>query len=52
MSTVKTRSSTPDLQLKLPGLRTVEEDGTASVGVKSLDIGRNAGDEGGLLGRI
>ena len=31
MST-ETRAQLRDLQLKLPGLRTVEEDGTASVG--------------------
>ena len=51
MSGVKAHSSTVGLRRKLPGLGTVEGDGTAGVGVKSVDIGRNAGGEAGLLGR-
>lgn len=51
MSDVKSHGSTVGLHPKLPGLGAVEGDGTAGVGVKSVDIGRNAGGEAGLLGR-
>ena len=40
---------TGKLSFKLFGLRLEEESGTASVRVKSVDIGRNARDEGGSL---
>ena len=40
---------TGKLPFKLFGLRLEEESGTASVRVKSVDIGRNARDEGGSL---
>ncbi len=48
-SDVKSFGSTERLRLKLSGLRTGEESGTAGVGVKSLDIGRNTSGEGGSL---
>ncbi len=51
MSGVKSRSLTVELRLKLLDLGPVEGDGTAGVGVKSVDISRNAGGEAGLLGR-
>lgn len=36
-------------RLKLDGLRSGQEDGIVSVGVKSVDIGKNASGEDGLL---
>ena len=51
MSGVKSHGLTVGLRRKLPGLRALEGDGTAGVGVKSVDISRNAGGEAGLLGR-
>ena len=48
---MKSHSSTVELRPKLLSLGPVEGDGTAGVGVKSVDIGRNAGGEAGLLGR-
>ncbi|KUK22280.1 MAG: hypothetical protein XD57_1619 [Thermotoga petrophila] len=51
MSGVKSHSSTVELRPKLLGLGLVEGDGTAGVGVKSVDISRNAGGEAGLLGQ-
>ncbi len=48
-SDVKSFGSTERLRLKLSGLRIGEESGTAGVGVKSLDIGRNTIGEGGSL---
>ena len=49
-SIVKFHGSTVGLRLKLIGLRSGQEDGIVSVGVKSVDIGKNAGGEDGLLG--
>lgn len=51
MSGVKYHGSTVGLRWKLQGLGAAEADGTAGVGVKSVDISRNAGGEVGLLGR-
>ncbi len=48
-SDVKSFGSTEGLRPKLPNLRAGEESGTAGVGVKSLDIGRNTSGEGGSL---
>jgi hypothetical protein len=50
MSGVKSHGSTVELHWKLFNLRLVEGDGTAGVGVKSVDISRNAGGEVDLLG--
>ena len=47
---VKCMGLTPELRLKLCGLSGVEADGISSVAVKCVDIGRNTGGEGGLLG--
>ena len=47
---MKSHGSTVGLRSKLLGLRVVEGDGIAGVGVKSVDIGKNAGGEAGLLG--
>ncbi|MDI3516938.1 MAG: hypothetical protein PWP09_1004 [Thermotogota bacterium] len=47
---MKSGGSTAGLRLKLPGLSAAEGDGIAGVGVKSVDIGKNAGGEAGLLG--
>ena len=46
---MKALSLTKELPFKLFGLRQKEESGTASVRVKSVDIGRNARGEGGSL---
>ncbi len=48
-SDVKSFGSTEGLRPKLLDLRAGEESGTAGVGVKSLDIGRNTSGEGGSL---
>ena len=47
---MKFHGLTVELRLKLLDLRPVEGDGIAGVGVKSVDIGKNAGGEAGLLG--
>ena len=49
-SDVKYRSLTAELHLKLTFLREVEVSGIPSVAVKCVDIRRNTGGEGGLLG--
>jgi hypothetical protein len=46
---VKARGSTPELRLKLVDLSTEEGCGIASVEVKFVEIGKNAGGEGGNL---
>ncbi len=46
---MKSFGSTGELLSKLFNLRLEGESGTASVRVKSVDIGRNARDEGGSL---
>ena len=47
---MKFRGSTPELHLKLWFLSEVEVNGIPSVAVKCVDIRRNIGGEGGLLG--
>jgi hypothetical protein len=47
---VKSHGSTVELRLKLPGLREIEVSGTDGGAVKCIDIIRNTGGEGGLLG--
>ena len=49
-SDVKCRGSTAELHLKLMFLSEVEVSGIPSVAVKCVDIRRNTGGEGGLLG--
>ena len=49
-SSVKFHGSTVGERLKLIGLRSGQGDGIVSVGVKSVDIGKNASGEDGLLG--
>lgn len=46
---MKARGSTPELRSILSGLRSGEAGGIPGVGVKSVDIGRNTGGEGGRL---
>ena len=47
---VKSLGSTEELRPKLPGLRKIEVSGTNGGAVKCVDIIRNTGGEGGLLG--
>jgi hypothetical protein len=47
---VKSHSSTVELRSKPQGLRKVEVSGTDGGAVKCVDIIRNTGGEGGLLG--
>ncbi len=47
---VKCRSLTAELHLKLMFLSEVEASGIPSVAVECVDIRRNTGGEGGLLG--
>ena len=47
---VKSLGLTEELQLKLLFLSVGEESGIPSVAVKCVDIRRNTGGEGGLLG--
>ena len=47
---MKCRGSTPELHLKLLFLSEVEVSGIPGVAVKCVDIRRNIGGEGGLLG--
>ena len=47
---VKSLGLTEELQLKLFFLSVGEESGIPSVAVKCVDIRRNTGGEGGLLG--
>jgi hypothetical protein len=47
---VKVRGSTPDLPCELPGLSDVEAGGISGVAVECVDIRKNTGGEGGLLG--
>ena len=49
-SDVKYRSLTAELHLKLKSLSEVEVSGIPGVAVKCVDIRRNTGGEGGLLG--
>ena len=46
---MKSHSPTVELPLILPGLSTGEGGGIPGVGVKSVDIWRNTGGEGGHL---
>ncbi len=46
---MKSRGSTPELDLKLSFLSTGEVDGIPSVAVKCVDIRRNTSGEGGQL---
>ncbi len=48
-SGVKALSSTEELHLILPNLRTGEESGIPGVAVECVDIGRNTRGEGGFL---
>ena len=50
MLNVKYRGSTPGLRSKLLFLSAAEASGIPSVAVICVDIGRNTGGEGGLLG--
>ncbi len=52
MSGVKSRSSTPELRLKLIDLRLGEVSGIPGVAVKCVDIWRNTKGEGSLLDEI
>jgi hypothetical protein len=47
---VKSLGSTEEVHSKLDSLKMVEEGGIPSVEVKFVDIWRNTGGEGGLLG--
>ena len=47
---VKVWGSTPDLPRRLWGLGTVEADGIPGVAVECVEIRKNTGGEGGLLG--
>ena len=49
-SDVKSRGSTTELHLILGGLSAEEVDGITSVAVECVDIRKNTGGEGGLLG--
>ncbi len=51
MSGVKSLGSTGELHLKLRDLNPVEGGGIPGVEVKFVDIRRNTGGVGGLLGR-
>ena len=51
MSMVKSHGSTMELHLKLQRLSSGGESGIPSVGVKSVDIGKNTSGEGGSLTR-
>ena len=46
---MKSRSSTPELHLKLQTLSDGEAGGIPGVAVDCVDIGRNTSGEGGLL---
>ena len=48
---MKSLGSTEEVHSKLHSSRTVEEGGIPKVEVKFVDIWRNTGGEGGLLGR-
>ena len=48
---VKVPGLTGESRPRLAGLRAVEEGGIPGVVVKCVDIRRNTGGEGGLLGR-
>jgi hypothetical protein len=48
---VKALGSTEELHLKLPDWSSGEGSGIPGVGVKSVDIRRNTGGEGGYLDR-
>jgi len=50
-SDVKALGSTREVHWKLANLSTGEGSGISSVGVKSVDIRRNTGGEGGYLDR-
>ena len=47
---VKVRGSTPDLPCRLSNSRAVEADGIPGVAVECVEIRKNTGGEGGLLG--
>ena len=47
---MKSLGSTEEVHLKLASSKMVEEGGIPSVEVKFVDIWRNTGGEGGLLG--
>ena len=47
---VKSRGSTPGLPARLPDLSTVGADGIPGVAVECVEIRKNTGGEGGLLG--
>ena len=49
---MKSLGSTKEVRSKLPGLRMARGGGIPGVGVKSVDIGKNTGGEGDLLGQI
>ena len=49
---VKVRGSTPDRPRRLWGSGTVEADGIPGVAVECVEIRKNTGGEGGLLGSI
>jgi hypothetical protein len=48
---VKVRGSTPDRRGRLSGSSTVGADGIPGVAVECVEIRKNTGGEGGLLGR-
>ena len=48
---VKVRGSTPDLPCELLSWSTVEAGGIPGVAVECVEIRKNTGGEGGLLGR-
>ena len=50
MLNVKSHDSTVERRSKLPDWSTGEESGIPGVAVKCVDIRRNTGGEGGLLG--
>ena len=50
MLNVKSHDSIVDMHSKLPDWSTGEESGIPGVAVKCVDIRRNTGGEGGLLG--
>ena len=47
---VKARGSTPSLPCELPSLSIVEAGGIPGVAVECVEIRKNTGGEGGLLG--
>ena len=47
---VKVRGSTPDLPCELPSSSNVEAGGISGVAVECVEIRKNTGGEGGLLG--